>query len=304
MIRVPEPYVVLHGLPTLGDSMRQPPRIRRVIVVVLDGVRPDAIAHFGMDHLRRLALTGSASLEATTILPSVTVAAMTSLLTGVSPARHGIVSERLFIPRVASDIVPLPELLAGAGYPTSAYMASVSSVFKGLAARIGRRLGFGTLHASGNCAPDILMAARNTIRTQRRGLILMHWPDADNAGHAEGWMSESYGKACQRLDATLGLLAALAEVPDDPHTALIALADHGGGGADPRDHESDHPLDTTIPLVMNGGAVVPGSLYGPSVLDVAPTILRALGVDVPPSYEGRVLHEALGLAQSEAAAVA
>ncbi|HVX39034.1 MAG TPA: alkaline phosphatase family protein [Gemmatimonadaceae bacterium] len=284
--------------------MRQPPRIRRVIVVVLDGVRPDAIAHFGMDHLRRLAMTGSASLQARTVAPSVTTAAMTSLLTGVSPARHGITSDRLFIPRVSSDIVPLPEALGAAGYPSAAYMASVPSVFKGIAARIGRRLGFGTLHTGGTCAPDILMAARHTIRTQRRGLILMHWPDADDAGHAEGWMSDAYGTACRRLDATLGLLAALADVSDDPYTALIALADHGGGGIAARDHESDHPLDTTIPLVINGGAVASGELLDARLLDVPATVLRILGVDVPPSYEGRVLHEAFGSEPSAAAAVA
>lgn len=275
-----------------GERMRAGNAIRRVIIVVLDGLRPDAIDAFDLVHTRRLMQSGASSHRATTVAPSVTTAAMTSLFSGVSPRVHGVESDRLFIPKNASTLVAVPELLARGGYPSSAFMAEVPAIFRGFAARIGRRLGFGTLRLSGKTAPEILLAARTTLRVQRRGLVVMHWPDADRAGHTHGWMSAPYADGCRRMDGSLGMLAAITEIESDPHSLLIALADHGGGGVVSNDHESDHPLDRTIPLLIAGGAVAQGTLDGASLLDVPATVLWALGLDLPPTFEGRVLHEA------------
>lgn len=278
--------------------------IRRAIVVVLDGLRADAIELFDLMHLRRLIAHGASSLDATTVSPSVTTSAMTSLLTGVSPDVHGIVTDRIFLPRNGPHLSPLPAVLGASGYPTSAFMGDVSPILRGIAARIGRRFGFDTLRTSGVTAPDILNTARTTLRSQRRGLIVLHWPDADRAGHADGWMSAAYAAACIRLDATLGMLCSQADVLHDPHTLLITLADHGGGGVASNDHDAEHPLNRTIPLVLAGGAVSRLRVEQARLLDVAPTVLAALGVEIPRSYEGRALVEALSAARVSNAAVA
>lgn len=283
--------------------MRMETDVRRVIIVVLDGVRPDAIDAFDLVHLRRLMATGAASRTATTVSPSITTAAMTSLLTGVSPATHGIRADRFRLPWMNS-ITPVPELLTRHGYASAAFMAEPSPLVRGFAMRVGRRLGFGSVRLSGRTAPEILFAARSVVRAQRRGLIMLHWPDADRAGHAHGWMSDAYGDACVRLDDTLGRLAAFANVPADPGTLLVALADHGGGGVVATDHDAEHPLNRTIPLVFAGGSVNAAELDTPSLLDVPPTVLAALGVDVPPGFEGRVLHDAIIALESPATAVA
>jgi predicted AlkP superfamily pyrophosphatase or phosphodiesterase len=278
--------------------------IRRAIVVVLDGLRADAIELFDLMHLRRLMAHGTSSLNATTVSPSVTTSAMTSLLTGVSPSAHGIVTDRVFIPRNVSNLSPLPAVLGAHGYPTAAFMGDVSPILRGIAARVGRRFGFDTLRTTGTSAPEILNAARTTIRAQRRGLIVLHWPDADRAGHANGWMSAAYAEACVRLDATLGMLVSQADVLSDPHTLLIALADHGGGGVSSNDHDAEHHLNRTIPLVLAGGMVSHVQLERPRLLDVPPTVLAALGVGAPRAYEGRALEEALALSRVSSAAVA
>jgi Uncharacterized proteins of the AP superfamily len=246
---------------------------------------------------------GASSLVASTVSPSVTTAAMTSLLTGVSPEQHGILTDRLFIPKSAPGLSPIADVLARHGYPSAGFMGHVPPVFRGIAARVGRRLGFGTIHLVGRTAAEIVTAARTTIRTQRRGLILLHWPDADRAGHAAGRMSGDYAPGRGQLDRALGDLADVAGVPGDSHTLLIGLADHGGGGTDPRDHESAHPLDLTIPLFLVGGATLPCELDRPTLLDVPATVLHALGVKTPPSYEGRALCEAFANDASAAAAL-
>src|SRR5262249_49880455 len=147
----------------------------------------------------------------------------------------------------------------------------------------------------------ILASAQSTLVSQRRGLVLLHWPDADRAGHEHGWMSEPYGDACLRLDASLARLRALTA---DDNTVLIALAGPGGGGAAACDHESDHPLDRTIPLVLFGDGIAPRELGPATLLDVPPTILHLLGIPAPESHEGRVLMEAFEDAHELAPAVA
>lgn len=172
-------------------------------------------------------------------------------------------------------------------------MASVPPLFRGVAARIAAQLGISESRFTGEDAPAILQSARHALASQRRGLILLHWPDGDRAGHEHGWMSDAYGVAAVRMDTTLCLLMALAEIPRDRGTLLVVLSDHGGGGVDPRDHDSEHPLDRRILISMIGGGVQPGVLAdGASILDVPPTILWALGVPAPTDYAGSPLHSA------------
>lgn len=273
--------------------MASPIGIERIVLVVLDGLRPDAVERFDLEHWRRLATRGASTLRATTVAPSITAAAMGSLLTGVAPATHGLQSDRFHIPRSAGPIHPMPRCLREAGIPTTTFIHRIPYVFRGIASRMSRMLGVAEPHFVGSTARDLVDAARRCIEERRRGLVLLHLPDADRAGHAEGWMSEPYGAAARRLDEALGRIAAYARVDDDPATLLIAVADHGGGGVDPRDHASEHAHDRTIPLLISGPAARPSSIRVASLLDVPPTVLWSFGVPVPAAYAGSPLVEAL-----------
>src|SRR5581483_295105 len=196
---------------------------------------------------------GASTLAATTVQPSVTAAAMTSLLTGVAPDVHGLQSDRFHIPKPRGPILPLPRALAAAGFPSTAVMAEIPLLFRPIARQIVSRLGMGEARFAGRDAAGVLLAAQRALVAQRRGLILLHWPDADRAGHAHGWMSAEYGDAARRMDRALGHLITSHDLLSDRNTLLIVLSDHGGGGVDPRNHETDHPHDVTIPIVLAGG---------------------------------------------------
>lgn len=96
--------------------MRHPRAIRRVVLVVLDALRPDA---FDLSTLCQLARTGASTMAATTIQPSVTFCAMASLLTGVAPAVHGLDSDRLRIPRPRGRILPRSARWSSSGADSS-----------------------------------------------------------------------------------------------------------------------------------------------------------------------------------------
>lgn len=266
---------------------------RRVVLVVLDGLRPDAIDAFSLPHLLALESVGASTRTASTVSPSVTAAAMGSLLTGVRPEVHGLTSDRFHIPHSRGPVHPLPAALREAGLTTSAFLAQPPLLFRRLGKALAVRLGIQSAHFVGQQAPEIALAARHTLATQRRGLIVFHLPDADRAGHAHGWMSPEYGDAARRLDATTGLLRALALDDHMDDTLLVVCADHGGGGAVSNDHDSAHPLDRMIPVILAGCGVRRGAALGDaSLLDVPVTLLSVLGVPVPDDYEGRVLEEA------------
>ena len=266
--------------------------VRRVVLLVLDGLRPDAVNRFQLHHVARLARRGASTLQGQTVSPSITPCALASLLTGAAPERHGVQSEHFFLPRPRRPVHPLAKELARHSLPTSVFMPQVPFLMRGIAARIASLLGLGEARFHGRDADDVLSAARHNLEAQRRGLIMLHWLDADRAGHEFGWMSPEYGEAAARMDRALGRLETIVDF-SDPATLVIALADHGGGGATLKHHDSAHPLDTTIPVMLAGGAIVPGELgAGVSLTDVPATILWALGLARPDSYAGRPLLQA------------
>lgn len=266
--------------------------VRRVVLVVLDGLRPDAIARFHLQRVAGLARRGASTLRAQTVNPSITPCAMASLLTGAAPERHGMRSERIQIPRPRGPVHPLAKELGKHSLPSSFFMPQVPWLMRGIAAHLAAALGIGEFRPRGRDAGEVLDAARGSLATQQRGLIALHWLDADRAGHEFGWMSPEYGAAAARMDAALGELESVVDL-GDPETLMIALADHGGGGGTVNHHDSEHPLDTTIPVMLAGGAIVPCELgAGVSLTDVPATILWALGIERPDSYVGRPLLQA------------
>ncbi|HKN65357.1 MAG TPA: alkaline phosphatase family protein [Gemmatimonadaceae bacterium] len=287
--------------------MPTPTAIRRVIIVVLDGLRPDAIDAFDLSNIRAMALSGASSLSARTVSPSCTWPAITSLLSGLPPETHGILRDSAHVPRPRTRLEPLPALLSRADYHTSVFMRALPVLYRGTARLIAKGLGFAEARFAGATAEEVTMAASKNLRSQDRGLVVLHWADADQAGEAHGWMTAEYGEACRRLDSAFGLLTKLTSCNSDPHTLVIALADHGGGGVTVNDHCEEHPLNWTIPLILGGGSVKHTTLEEAHLLDVPATAAWALGVPRPAGYVGRVLIEAIATDDeqiSEAAAVA
>jgi predicted AlkP superfamily pyrophosphatase or phosphodiesterase len=278
------------------------PIASRVVVAVLDGLRPDAIAACGLSHWTTLQHAGAATLAGDTVRPSVTAAALTSLFTGVAPHEHGIESEKFQLPRAPHRLPLITKTLAAHGLTSAVHIRRVPWLYRGLAHQLARIAGADHVTMTGETAAEILAAARPTLLDARPGFTFLHFPDADRAGHAHGWMSAPYLEAARHLDAALGDLADLLGVPGSSETLLIACADHGGGGAVRTHHNSTHPLDTTIPMLLAGAGVVPGVALGNAHwLDLPATAAWALGVTPPAAWGGRPLMAAFGAAVPVAA---
>jgi len=265
---------------------------RKIVLVVIDGLRPDAITSDRMPELSGLLRRGWRAEAAVTVRPSVTVAALTSLATGVSPERHGLCDARLQSLGRVRGLKPLPQELRRIGVQTSVVTAQLSGSTRWLAGALLRFGGVARVVPAMPAPGNLLdVALRHLVRNPGPELVVIYINDADLAGHAWGWMSPAYLQAAAVIDRALVRLESLAE---DPQVLVVLTADHGGGGVLPQDHDHPHPINEAIPVGMIGGRVMPGLVSSEPVrlLDIPPTVLHGFGGTAPAEYEGRVLHEA------------
>ena len=263
--------------------------MRRVVLVLADGLRPDAITPSRMPSLDGLGNAYTLALHAATVRPSTTVSALTSLATGLSPDTHGFTVPGLGFLRRLTQLRPVARELGRAGHVTHIVAPEVNAMERSIAAALVGAAGVASLTCRGRCAVDVAAAAIEAAKSQTRGVLFVYLNDCDRAGHEHGWMSDPYLAAAETIDAAIGRLS---ELVDD--SLFIVTADHGGGGVTANDHHEPHAANDQIPLVLAGPAVTRRHQLtrAVSILDLPPTLLWWFGLEVPPSYEGRVLAEA------------
>jgi predicted AlkP superfamily pyrophosphatase or phosphodiesterase len=91
--------VLLCSAPLLAQQARGVP----VVLISVDGLKPDYILDadrhgLKVPHLRRMMADGAYAKAVTGVLPTVTYPAHTTMVTGVSPAKHGILYNSPFDP--------------------------------------------------------------------------------------------------------------------------------------------------------------------------------------------------------------
>jgi len=241
-----------------------------VVVISIDGLRPDAIGMFGATTLNRLIGEGSYTLSATTILPSKTLPAHTSMLTGQPPSMHGVSwNTDIGLPRHMSTPT-IFGVLRSNGYVTAAFFSKskFSSLQRAGTLDYSQAPGLFSQWPAEKTVGDV----ERYLANNRPNLLFIHLGDTDHAGHRYGWMSPKYGEAVQFVDSAVGrILTAADKNFGAGNFTLIVTADHGGHS---RNHGSDDPRDVTIPWIVWGRAVKPGPLsQSVKTTDTAATVL-------------------------------
>lgn len=265
---------------------------RKIVLLVLDGLRPDAVTDEHMPTLTGLMRRGWQAGEAVTVRPSVTVAALTSIASGVPPEVHGLTEQGMPGVSKLRELRPLPRELRRLGVETTVLLPALGAGARWIAGALLRLGGVTRLRTSPHGpARTVESALRQVEGNPTPEFVVVYLNNADVAGHAWGWMSDAYLRAADALDQALVGLHAVAEGPE---SLLIVTADHGGGGVSPRDHDAPHPLNDRIPLALLGAGIPAGRTGTRRVhlLDVPPTVVRAFGGTAPAGYSGRIIHEA------------
>jgi predicted AlkP superfamily pyrophosphatase or phosphodiesterase len=261
----------------------------RVLIVTIDGLRPDVALRADMPNLRSLMARGAFTFWARTVEYSYTLPAHVSMLTGVTPERHGITWDD-DAPEKWSDKPPFPSLfdLAKArGFTTAMAMGKP---------KLQEIPGDGMIDWSYVPAdyqnnPGVGASAASIIRLHQPQVMFVHLPDTDSAGHGSGWGSPEQLNKAHDADTALGvLIAALRDAGVLDRTNIFVTSDHGGAGFS---HGPDDVRSRTIPWVFAG----PGTRQNHdltrneeltvNIEDTFATCCWLLGIPQPPDSDGK-----------------
>lgn len=238
-----------------------------------------------MPTLDALRAQGAYQPAAQTVLPSVTLVSHASMLSGMSPEKHGIFwnSNDPDLGKVKGPTLFSVAHEAGlstalvAGKPKLEHLVLPDSV--------------DTYIYAGFTDRQVVNEALAVIQTDMPALLFIHLPDVDSAGHALGWMSLGQLLAASLTDSFIGeVVSALDTEGYLDQTLLIITADHGGSGVK---HGSDSPEDMTIPWLAVGPGVPKGKILQTKIItyDTAATALYAFGLPIPENWDGRPVLE-------------
>lgn len=289
--------------PTLTATLTPPPsetplptftptptaRANRVVILSIDGLRPDAIALAPMPNLMALMQSGAYSLSAQTVYPSVTLIAHSSMLSGLCPAKHGVYWND-YLPNLGyAQGTDLFDIAHAAGLRTDMVVSKKKLI---------------QVTEPSSLDSFVFVNDRDTVVMDRLledfpqdfGVLFIHFAMADGMGHSYGWLSPQQFSVLFRADEALGRFLEELEARNlRNETLLIISADHGGHDST---HGSNSPEDMTIPWIATGPGIQPKQLTSfIQTTDTAATAAFALGLPLPPEWDGAPVYEAFGLPQ-------
>jgi len=299
--------------------LRPEGQVTNVILIVVDTLRPDHLGCYGHRAIRTpmiddLARHGTLFEQATTPVP-ITLPAFCSLVTSTYPPTHGVRDNGLYT--LAEEMTTLAEVFRKEGFRTAAILGSavVDSMY-GLGQGFDRYdddfedlfrpyrpdylLLAGTLRATQRRAERVTEKALAWIKAHKRDrfFVMLHYFDPHTIYDPPPPFDALYGAnrydgEIAYTDSQIELLMRAIGTYDLPGRTLVVLtADHGEGLME--HHEAQHGYliyDTTvrIPLIFNCPGVCPAGLRIPDqvcLVDVAPSILSLVGVEMPEAFQG------------------
>jgi predicted AlkP superfamily pyrophosphatase or phosphodiesterase len=274
--------LVLAVLSPLAVHAADPPLAAdNLVLILVDGFRPDAIRQAKLPNIQAFIKSGCSTMKAQTIVPSLTLPAVASMLTGLPVEQHGITWNEyepmrgfLKAPTVF-EIASLAVGKLGAVFLNKEKLLHVAKPDRGLLVQVCS-VTDPTCNAQ-KIATDVITAYR-TSTEGKPSMFLIHLADPDVAGHEKGWMSRPYLHALESTDRAIGtIVKGFHDLGLYKRTTFIITSDHGGHD---KTHGTTSPEDMTIPWIAAGPGIKSGcEIKSPvSLMDTAATVLRALGV--------------------------
>jgi predicted AlkP superfamily pyrophosphatase or phosphodiesterase len=169
-----------------SDRPPAPETKPRILIISVDGMRPDLMLRSETPNIHALFRGGAYSFWARTVPHAITLPSHVSMLTGVIPRKHEI-EWNIDLP-LREPVYPkypsLFELAKKAGYTTA--MAAGKSKFD-LFNKPGALDHFTVPATVKGEDADVRDSAVAMIRDYRPEVMFVHFPTTDNVGHKLGW---------------------------------------------------------------------------------------------------------------------
>lgn len=265
------------------------PGIERVLIIGIDGLRPDLLLIAQTPVIRGLMLQGAYSMWMQTTANANTLPSFTSMLTAVAPPKHGIYWNKLL--KLQTPEWPakptLFEMAHQGGYTTA--MVAGKSKLRHLEKPGTIDFVYAPADEEGTDQQVVAEAVR-IITENKPDVLFVQLPGVDAVGHAKGWGSPEQRVAVEAADAGVGrLLTALDQAGTRASTLIMLSSDHGGAGLT---HYPDDPRSRNIPWIIAG----PGVKRGYDLTQIRNLLLRTedtcatacyvLGLPIMPYFDG------------------
>ena len=251
---------------------------KKVILISIDGMRPDGLKNCGNPYVRELEKICAYTYTGCSQNPSVTFPCHFSMAHSVSPQRHGILTNT-YVPEVR-PVEGIFEKIKNAG--------GISAMFYGWEplrdiARPGSLKFASYINAYMVESSDTALTdeAMRVIDGHKPDFVFIYMVETDEkGGHDNGWMSAEY---LRRISVAIDNVKRVIEKYGEEYSVII-MADHGGHD---RTHGTTLPEDMTVPFFFYGKEFDTGELQAEiSLLDVAPTIAKLMGISPDAEWEG------------------
>jgi len=254
-----------------GLAANDPTNTPTVLLISVDGMKPEAVidaqSHgLKVPHLRAFMADGAYAGAVRGVLPTLTYPSHTTLLTGASPARHGIIDNTTFDPLLRNqhgwywyaEDIKAPTLWNAAAaarlttaniyWPVSVgakitynlpqiWRAGTDDDLKlqralgtpGLEQELSAELGRYPGGMEETVAEDEIRArfAIRLLEKKHPGFFTVYLTGLDTEEHASGPFSQKSNETLERLDAVVGSLRAAAEKAAPGRATVCVVSDHG-----------------------------------------------------------------------------
>ncbi len=225
-------------------SFNTPKHKPLVLLIGIDGFKPEYLERGLTPTLNRLAKQGVISKGLIPAFPSVTFPNHYTLVTGLTPDHHGIVSNRMIDPDIPGQVFHYssPEIMQNPQWWAAATPIWVSAKQQG---KITSTMYWpGTQTAIHGVQPDDWLHYQHSMPSIQRAEQLVQWlerPDqlradfatlylseVDSIGHDHGPDSAELNHALVNVDQAVAyLLRKIEELELTPVTSVLVVSDHG-----------------------------------------------------------------------------
>ncbi len=280
----------------------------RVLVIGIDGCRPDALQRARTPNLDALSKAGIyfsgtdiRKPEATDKADTISGPGWSNLLTGVWPDKHNVMKNEFNDPHYEQFPHVFKRLKQSRPDAVTASFSTWEPIESKIVtdADVSRSFHKDPPDYEG-CDREAVSACVAFLKTKDPDLVFLYQGAVDPAGHTHGFHPTvpEYISAIEAVDKNLGdVVSAIRGRPDfgDEDWLIIVCTDHGGRGTGHGGGHTDPDIRTTF-LIVSGDNAEKGTSDAPTwQVDVVATALAHLNIAIPEEWglDGR----AVGLKQ-------
>jgi len=257
--------------------------VKRVLLIGIDGCRPDALKKANTPNIDKLIADGRYSYYVDRGQEYTwSGAGWSTMLTGVWPAKHGV-TDNLY---GGQNYGQYPHFLCRIKDNSACFKTASFVHYKDLNDEI-----------AAPCNPDVLLdynndlqvaeATANYINGCNLDAVFINFDDVDHAGHTRGFHPDipQYIAAIEEVDVRLGpILEAVytRESQNGEDWLVVVSTDHGGKIDGTHGfHENDPDVTRVFSIYRTRNTNNKGEMsYNPPLVDIVPTMLDHLSVPI------------------------